>query len=94
MGTNSLKSETKSTSHWLCAKWRSHKCPMARKTCDKTIISFNHEHIHEFKSGRVEARQLVSQLKETAKSQINPVKKQWIATSVRHSRQIFANYCI
>ena len=77
------KRDTKSTTHWHCAKWRSHKRPMSLITCDETIISFNHEHSHEFNPGRVEARQLVSQLKETAKSQINPVNNQLIAASLK-----------
>ena len=56
---------------------------MSLITCDETIISFNHEHSHEFNPGRVEARQLVSQLKETAKLQINPVNNQLIAASLK-----------
>ena len=58
------KRDTKSTTHWRCAKWRSHKCPMTLITCDNFIISFNNEHSHEYNPGRVEARQLVSQLKK------------------------------
>ena len=77
------KRDTKSTTHWRCAKWRSHKCSMTLKTCDETIISFNHKYSHEFNPGRVEARQLVSQLRETAKSQINPVNNQFIAASLK-----------
>ena len=52
-------------------------------TCDEAIISFNHEHSHEFNPGRVDARQLVSQLKEKAKSQINTVNNQLIAASLK-----------
>ena len=51
--------------------------------CDETIISFNHEHSYEFNPGRVEARQLVSQLKETAKSQMNQANNQSIAASLK-----------
>ena len=75
--------DTKSTTHWRCAKWRSHRFPMTLVTCNETIISFNHEQSHEFNPGRVEARQIVSQLNETAKSQINPVNNQLIAASLK-----------
>ena len=56
---------------------------MALITCYETIISFSHEHSHEFNPGLVEARQLVSQLKQTEKSPINPVNNQLIAASLK-----------
>ena len=77
------KRDTKSTTHWRCAKWRSYIFPMTLITCDETITSFNHEHRQEFKSGCVEARVLVNHLKETAESQINRVKNQLIAASLK-----------
>ena len=56
---------------------------MTLLTCGETIISFNHQHSHELNPGRVEARQLVCKLKETAKSQFNPVNNQLIAASLK-----------
>ena len=56
---------------------------MTFSTCDETIILFNHGHNHEFNPSGVEARQLVSQLKETAKSQINPVNNQKVEAGLK-----------
>ena len=46
-------------------------------------ISQSNEHSHELNAGRSEARQLVQQMKETVRSQLNPVNSQIIAASLQ-----------
>ena len=46
-------------------------------------ISQSNKHSHELNAGRSEARQLVQQMKETVRSQLNPVNSQIIAASLQ-----------
>ena len=77
------KRDTKTTTHWRCSKWRSYKCPKTLITSGSDIISQSNEHSHELNAGRSEARQLVQQMKETVRSQLNPVNSQIIAASLQ-----------
>ena len=77
------KRDTKTTTHWRCSKWRSYKCPKTLITSGSNIISQSNEHSHELNTGRSEARQLVQQMKETVRSQLNPVNSQIIAASLQ-----------
>ena len=47
------------------------------------IISQSNEHSHELNAGRPEARQLVQQMEETVRNQLNPVNSQIIAARLQ-----------
>ena len=82
------KLETKSTTHWKCSKWRSHKCPKTAITADKELLASKHEHNHEFVPGKPEARQIVQTMKQAAKT--NPVNSALIAESLQAVPSEFA----
>ena len=46
------KLNTKTTTHWKCAKWRSHKCTMTVITCAKEVLSTKNEHNHQLNHGK------------------------------------------
>ena len=52
-------------------------------TSGSDIISHSNEHSHELNAGRSEARQLVQQMKETVRNQLNPVNSQIIAAGLQ-----------
>ena len=76
------KRDTKTTI-WRCSKWRSFKCPKPLITSGSDIISHSNENSHELNAGRSEARQIVQQMKETVKSQLNPVNSHISAANLQ-----------
>ena len=76
------KIETKTTTHWKCSKWSSYKCKVTAITTGKQLLSKKNEHNHEIVPGHVQAKQIIGQMKETARTEQNPVNNMIIASSL------------
>ena len=76
------KLETKTTTHWKCSKWSSYKCKVTAITTGKQLLSKKNEHNHEIVPGHVQAKQIIGQMKETARTEQNPVNNMIIASSL------------
>ena len=76
------KLETKTTTHWKCSKWSSYKCNVTAITTGKQLLSKKNEHNHETVPGHVQAKQIIGQMKETARTKQNPVNSMIISSSL------------
>ena len=74
------KQTTKTTEHWRCARYRSHKCRMLAVTAGEKLISTKNQLSHDIRRGKVEANQFMHQMKKEARQQIVPVNSSMIAT--------------
>ena len=77
------KLETKTTTHWKCSKWNSHKCKMTAITANEQLLSTKNEHNHEIITGHVEAKKIVGKMKKTARTEQNPVNNMIIASNLQ-----------
>ena len=76
------KLETKTTTHWKCSKWSSYKCKVTAITTGKQLPSKKNEHNHEFIPGHLLAKQIIGQMKETARTEQKPINNMIIASSL------------
>ena len=74
------KQTTKTTEHWRC-DYSSHKCHNGCHSNDE-LISTKNEHSHDFRPEKIEANQIMHQMKK-ATHQIVPINKCIIATCLQ-----------
>ena len=77
------KLETKTTTHWKCSKWNSHKCKMTAITANEQLLSTKNEHNHETIPGHVEAKKIVGKMQKTARTEQNRVNNMIIASNLQ-----------
>ena len=77
------KQTTKTTEHWRCAKYSSHECRMLAVTAGDELVSTKNEHSHDVRPGKVEANQIMHQMKREARQQILPVNSSITATCLQ-----------
>ena len=77
------KQTTKNTEHWRCARYSSHKCRMLAVTAGDELVSTKNEHSHDVRPGRIEANQIMHQMKKEARQQIVPINSSIIATCLQ-----------
>ena len=77
------KQTTKTTEHWRCARYSSHKCRMLAVTAGDELVSTKNEHSHDVRPGKIEANQIMHQMKKEARQQIVPVSSSIIATCLQ-----------
>ena len=61
------KETTKTTEHWRCARYSSHKCRILAVTAGVELVSTKYEHSHGVRLGKVEANRIKHQIKKEAK---------------------------
>ena len=64
------KKTTKSTEHWRSTIYSSHKCCMLAVTARDELVSTKNEHSHDVRPGKIEANQIMLQMKKEARQQI------------------------
>ena len=61
------KQTTKSTEHWRCTIYSSHKCCILAVTARDELVSTKNEHSHDVRPGKIEANQIMLQMKKSAR---------------------------
>ena len=74
---------TKTTEHWRCARYSLHKCRMLAVTAGDELVSTKNEHSHDVRPGKIEANQIMHQMKREARQRIVPVNSSIIATCLQ-----------
>ena len=74
------KQTTKTTEHWRCARYSSHKFRMLAVTAGEELVSIRNKHSQDVRPGKNETNQIMHQMKKEARQQIVPVNKSIIAT--------------
>ena len=72
------KRTTKTTEHWRCARYSSHKCRMLAVTAADELVSTKN-----VRPGKIQANQIMHQMKKEARQQIVPVNSSIIATCLQ-----------